>query len=183
MDMESILFRVRQRSLSNPSFRSLSPYAQGPAVRRLQDNINFRFEALGISDLLWLHVDGWFGNETVSAVKYLQCISGLPVNGQVTLRTYQFINDGAAGLEVLSRGSVGIAVLAVKQVLASCVDMPVAQDGRFCETTEQAVKLYQRKKGLVVNGQVDAQTWKEMVRSRLKGLPCIALMPNIYGNN
>lgn len=181
--MESILVQVQQRDLINPSFRSLSPYAQGPAVRQLQDSINLRFEALGVSDLLYLQIDGWFGNETVSAVKYLQCVSGLPVNGQVTLRTYSFITDGASGLEPLSLGSVGISVLAVKQVLAHCTNMPVAQDGRFCEYTVKAVKAYQQAKGIVADGRIGEETWKEIVRSRLKGLPCIALVPNIYHHN
>ncbi|MEM9948545.1 MAG: peptidoglycan-binding protein [Cyanobacteria bacterium P01_D01_bin.36] len=181
--MESILFQVRHKGLINPSFRSLSPYAQGPAVRQLQESINLRLEALGISDMLRLQIDSWFGNETMSAVKYLQCVGGLPVNGQVTFKTYTFISDGAAGLESLSVGSVGIGVLAVKQVLAACTDIPTAQDGRFCLQTEQAVKAYQRKKGLVEDGKVGKKTWEEIVRSRLTGLPCIALIPNIYNNN
>lgn len=181
--MESILVQVRQRGLTNPSFRSLSLYAQGPAVRQLQDSINHRFEVLGIGDLLWLRVDGWFGNETIAAVKYLQCIGGLPVNGQVSLRTYTFITDGAAGLEPLSFGSVGIGVLAVKQVLAKFVDNSIAQDSRFCELTAQAVKVYQQREGLVADGRVGESTWESIVRSRLQSLPCISLIPDIYINN
>ena len=181
--MDSTLVQVRPSGLINPPFRSLSPYAQGPAVRQLQDSINLRFEALGVSNLRCLQVDGWFGNETIVAVKYLQCVSGLPVNGQVTLRTYTFITDGAAGLEPLTEGSVGISVLAVKQALADCSDVPVAQDGRFCELTAQAVRAYQRQKGLVEDGKVGEKTWGEIVRSRLKGLPCIALVPRLYNNN
>jgi len=181
--MNSILIQARQSGLTNPPFRSLSPYAQGPAVRQIQNSINLRLDALGVGDLLYLKVDGWFGHETMGAVKYLQCVGGLPVNGQMTLRTYTFITDGAAGLEPLALGSVGISVLAVKQVLASCTDEPIAQDGRFCERTVQAVKAYQRANGLVEDGKVGKETWAKMVRSRLKGLPCIALIPNIYHNN
>ncbi|MEL7332335.1 MAG: peptidoglycan-binding protein [Cyanobacteria bacterium J06560_2] len=183
--MNSLLYHLSQRNPNATTFREISPYAKGPGVRQLQRDLNRRFELLGVSAMTSLgldslRIDGWFGRETLSAVKYVQCISGLPVNGHVTARTYAFITRGVAGLEPLSLGSTGIGVLALKQVLAVETEIAIAHDGRFCQFTERAVMAYQRSLGLVCDGVVGTETWGAVVRSRLGGLPCIVLLPSSH---
>ncbi|MGD1899081.1 MAG: peptidoglycan-binding protein [Phormidesmis sp.] len=178
--MNSLLYHLSQRSANTPTFKALSPCAKGPAVRHLQHALNRRLNALGVGDTMSVRVDGWFGNATVAAVKYLQCVAGLPVNGQVTARTQGFIEQGTAALEPLSLGSTGIGVLALKQVLTAETEIMVAHDGRFCQFTERAVMAYQRQLDLRCDGLVGAKTWEHVVRSRLGGLPCAVLLPHVH---
>lgn len=153
---------------------------QGSSVRRLQRALNLRFQQLDvISTTLSVQVDGSFGPETLSGVKYLQCVGGLPVDGRVGDRTWAFINQGAAGLPILSLGSRGTGVLAVQQAILAA-QISVVTDSRFGPLTQQAVQLYQRQLGLCVDGIVGEKTWEKVVRSRLSGLPCTALLPNPY---
>ena len=107
-------------------------------------------------------------------------MGGLPVNGQVDASTQAFIQQGAAGLNELSLGSAGISVLALKQVLAVETEIALSQSDWFCQQTEWAVMTYQHKLGLRCDGTVGAKSWEGIVRSRLNGLPCTALLPNTY---
>lgn len=153
--------------------------SQGSAVRQLQRALNARFKQLGILSVFSLRVDGVFGVETLAAVKYLQCVGGLPVNGRVDNGTGAFITRGGAGLERLYMGSRGTAVIAVQRTLRHhYIDLPT--EGRFDALTEQGVRIYQQQMELVADGVVGPQTWERVVRSRLEGLPCLALRPNLY---
>jgi peptidoglycan hydrolase-like protein with peptidoglycan-binding domain len=153
--------------------------SQGSSVRRLQRSLNLRFQQLNVASSLFVQVDGFFGPQTLSGVKYLQCVGGLPVDGRVGDRTWAFINRGAAGLPVLSLGSQGTGVLAVQQAVLA-VQSKIATDSRFGPLTQQAVWRYQQKLGLVADGIVGEKTWEKVVRSRLNNLPCTALLPNLY---
>lgn len=162
-----------------PGYKVLNLGSHGPTVRQLQRNLNKRFEQLNILSTFSVLADGSFGPETLIAVKYLQCISGLPVNGKVDKRTSAFITEGVIGLETLSIGSHGTGVLAVQQAILKA-QVRVIKDGQFGAITERGVKLYQQKSGLVVDGIVGPHTWDKVVRSRLNDLPCAALLPNPY---
>ena len=120
-----------------------------------------------------------FDGDTLLAVKYLQCLVGLPVDGRVNNLTQQFIEQGVLALEALSVGSAGTAVCAVQRTLVAA-KIGVVADGRFGQFTELGVKRYQQNLGLLEDGVVGAQTWEKIVRSRLKTIPCIALLPNPY---
>jgi len=186
--MKTILFPLKSQTLNNNPFEVLRPFTQGPAVRQLQQDLNRRFRALGVSDLptegrchrISITVDGWFGHETLAAVKYLQCASGLPVNGHVTEAVYAFIIHGFSGLETLALGSTGTSVAAIKQMLCKGSDCQLSLDDVFDDVTQQAVQDYQRSMGLRPDGVIGKKAWAVIVRSRLGSLPCIALIPNIY---
>jgi peptidoglycan hydrolase-like protein with peptidoglycan-binding domain len=153
--------------------------SQSSSVRRLQRSLNLRFQQLSVASSLYVQVDGFFGPETLSGVKYLQCIGGLPVDGRVGDRTWSFINHGAAGLPILSLGSQGTGVLAVQQAVLA-TQITIVTDSYFGPLTQQAVQQYQRQLGLLVDGTVGAKTWEKVVRSRLNNLPCIALLPSSH---
>ncbi len=157
--------------------------SKGSGVRVLQHGLSLRFEEFEIANLMPVRIDGVFGTETLTAVKYWQCVVGLPVNGRVDDAIRQFVTMGVAGLPILSMGMRRMRVRAVqKTVLAAgmVVDMPVAVDGNFGPQTAAAVRAYQQVMGLETSGVVDAQTWQEIVRSRLITLPCVTLLPNPY---
>ncbi len=158
---------------------TLTAGSRGSAVRQLQHSLNLRFQQLGILSGMSVRVDGYFGPETLASVKYLQCVCGLPVDGRVCDRTLAFITQGAAGLPALSMGSTGTQVAAVQQTLLA-VQIRVVSDGVFGELTAQAVKVYQSELGLSASGVIGRETWEVIVRSRLDGLPCVALLPNLY---
>ena len=56
----------------------------------------------------------------------------------------------------LQRGAKGSAVKKLQTALK------VTADGDFGPITEKAVKAYQTKKGIVVTGIVDEETWKRL---------------------
>ena len=148
----------------------------GAAISDLQIAINYRMEALGMSERISVRVDGIFGSETRDGVRYLQCVGGLPVDGVVDDRTGLFIYEGAAGLPTLRRGSRGTLVVALQQAILKA-QIRVAADGLFGPMTEQGTRLYQRKFGLVEDGTVGMRTWEAIVRDRTEGIPCAALLP------
>jgi len=163
----------------SPICSVLSVGSQGSSVRQLQRNLNARFQNFGVTALISVLVDGVFGSETLIAVKYLQCVGGLPVNGRVDEATWCFIEYGVEGLPALTIGRRCTYVTAVqKTVLDSGI--AIKADGYFGEKTAQAVTTYQQRMGLTVSGSVGFETWQQIVRSRLTELPCVALLPNPY---
>ncbi|MEO0804894.1 MAG: peptidoglycan-binding protein, partial [Cyanobacteria bacterium J06643_4] len=158
-----------------PTLPILTNRSKGPSVRYLQRLINLRLQDLGMISTISVLVDGVFGPETTMAVKYLQCVSGLPVNGKVKQTTWLFIAGGPSGLPMLSIGDNSTQVLAVQQTVLNA-GISVLPDGCFGEETAIALKAYQHQKGLVVDGVVGPQTWNKVVRSRLQDLPCAALL-------
>jgi N-acetylmuramoyl-L-alanine amidase len=69
-------------------------------------------------------------------------------------------------MQTLSRGSRGEAVRDVQARLAS-LGYPVeaAEHGIFGGSTERAVRLFQERRNLVVDGTVDEHTWGELVEA------------------
>ncbi len=163
----------------SPTRSVLTIGSKGSTVRQLQRNLNARFQALQVVTLAAVLVDGYFGNETLMAVKYLQCVGGLPVNGRVDKTTWRFAEEGVRGLPVLYIGSESTCVAAAQKSVVD-VGIPIRIDGFYGEQTMQAVETYQQKMGLKTTGMVGFETWKRVVRSRLVDLPCAALLPNPY---
>ena len=153
--------------------------SQGAAVKQLQRSLNARLDQLKMHSDILTQTNGVFDEQTLLTVKYLQCASGLPVDGRVSDRTQTFIDQGTAGLETLSIGSTGTQVAAVQQALVAA-QITVLVDGKYGQFTELGVRRYQQNLGLVSDGIVKLETWEQIVRSRLKSIPCIALLPDPY---
>jgi hypothetical protein len=103
-----------------------------------------------------LAVDGDFGPQTEQAIRDFQRAKGLAADGVVGPRTW------AALFATVQRGSEGDAVRAVQsQLVARGFDVEV--DGDFGRQTDQAVRSYQKSKGLGVDGVVGSQTWTALV--------------------
>ena len=157
----------------------LTSSSQGPAIKYLQRHLNVRLEQLNMLAHSSVQVTGVFDDDTLLTVKYLQCLIGLPVDGRVNEPTQRFIEQGVSALEALSVGCTGTAVRAVQRSLIAAQILVVA-DGKFGQFTELGVKRYQKSLGLTDDGIVRTKTWEKIVRSRLKTIPCIALLPNPY---
>lgn len=126
--------------------------------------------------------DGIFGKETVEAVKAFQLEYGLPVTGEVDLRTWNELvrqfdavelrfnvkpvpleifpqNDGSFGL-----GDAGTVVLAIELMLDTISEnySNIPQTDRmgvFNERTENSVMEFQKRSGMERNGRVNRETW------------------------
>ena len=127
-------------------------------------------------------VDGSFGAATVSAVQAFQSVFGLTADGTVGRATWNKLKE--VGLAVANRlvdadiapgqftvttreGSSGTAVRAVQYYLrrlaAYYSDIPtVAVDGRFGAATARAVRAWQTRAGLPVDGVVGRLTWQSL---------------------
>ena len=115
-------------------------------------------------------VDGIFGNETVGIIKAFQKKHGLQETGIVTPQVLGFIQEEASLPKIpvkkftsgsfIKKGDSGSAVLLVQQALNTNGAVPhVDADGVFGSGTFRAVKSFQQKKNLTVDGIVGPATF------------------------
>lgn len=114
---------------------------KGEPVKRLQ-------KKLGVE------ADGIFGPATEQAVKDYQKNNKLKVDGIAGPDT--FASMGLQELILLRRGSRGDSVKKLQEKLG------ISADGKFGPGTEQAVKDYQRKNSLKVDGIAGPETLGHM---------------------
>jgi peptidoglycan hydrolase-like protein with peptidoglycan-binding domain len=120
----------------------------GEAVRTVQ----YLLRAHGQS----LSVDGIFGPRTEAAVRAFQQAHGLVVDGVVGNATWMAL------LITVRSGSRGDAVRAVQsQLVHHGSNLQV--DGIFGPMTNQAVRAFQQRHGLAVDGIVGTDTWFALV--------------------
>ena len=152
----------------------------GSAVEQLQFWLNTlaQYE----SSIPPITVDGSYGAATVSAVEAFQTLFGLTPDGVVGRSTWNKLKE--VGLAVANKivaanvapgqfttttreGSSGTAVRAVQYYLrrlaAYYSDVPrVAVDGKFGAATTRAVKAWQSRAGLTVDGVVGRLTFQSL---------------------
>lgn len=154
--------------------------AAGMEVRLVQ--FWLRLAADNYSALRTVTVDGIYGAATVSAVEAFQTLFGLTPDGVVGRSTWNKLKE--VGLAVANKivaanvapgqfttttraGSSGTAVRAVQYYLrrlaAYYSDVPrVAVDGKFGAATTRAVKAWQSRAGLTVDGVVGRLTFQSL---------------------
>lgn len=154
--------------------------AAGMEVRLVQ--FWLRLAADNYSALRPVTVDGSYGAATVSAVEAFQTLFGLTSDGVVGRSTWNKLKE--VGLAVANKivaanvapgqfttttraGSSGTAVRAVQYYLrrlaAYYSDVPrVAVDGKFGAATTRAVKAWQSRAGLTVDGVVGRLTFQSL---------------------
>ena len=154
--------------------------AVGMEVRLVQ--FWLRLAADNYSALRPVTVDGSYGAATVSAVEAFQTLFGLTPDGVVGRSTWNKLKE--VGLAVANKivaanvapgqfttttraGSSGTAVRAVQYYLrrlaAYYSDVPrVAVDGKFGAATTRAVKAWQSRAGLTVDGVVGRLTFQSL---------------------
>ena len=122
--------------------------SSGSAVRTLQ----YMLRASGRS----VTADGIFGSGTDSAVRSYQSAHGLTVDGVVGDDTWYSI------LPVLRQGASGDAVTGLQRELVDA-GYSLTVDGSFGPATDSAVRSYQSRVGLVVDGVVGNNTWGSLI--------------------
>ncbi|MFC4425093.1 peptidoglycan-binding domain-containing protein [Deinococcus navajonensis] len=111
-----------------------------------------------------LSVDGAFGPGTDSAVRAFQSANGLVVDGIVGGNTWEKL------IATVRQGDSSNAVRAVQDQLRSGYGYgSVTVDGAFGSVTNTAVRDFQSKRGLSVDGVVGLNTWHALVTGASTG--------------
>jgi peptidoglycan hydrolase-like protein with peptidoglycan-binding domain len=127
------------------------PGSTGERVYAIQYLLNQQINAK-------LTVDGIYGSKTEAAVKTFQKKVKIPVDGIVGPMTYPKL------IITVMSGSKGDAVSAVQHNLRySYGDTTLAVDGIFGAKTEAAVKAFQKKFKIAVDGIVGPVTWNALI--------------------
>ncbi len=143
--------------------------SRGVAVRRLQELL----EAKGFEPGL---LDGVFGIRTQTSVKSVQRQNNLPVTGIVDVATWRALGETCIDVTppsqeyhcpVLRVGNTGPAVRFLQTLLRRKGIYRGEIDGIFGSRTQQAVREFQRRQGLMVTGVVNVATWEAL------GVKCI----------
>ncbi|MET0146997.1 MAG: peptidoglycan-binding protein [Ilumatobacteraceae bacterium] len=134
----------------------------GEAVRALQEAL----VRVGVG--VKYGVDSYFGSATQASVKAFQRYKGLAITGvvdQATAAALGLVSPAPAAAApasssgVLARGSTGAGVTQLQQgLIAAGISVAGGADGIFGAATEQAVKTFQRAKGIAATGTADAAT-------------------------
>ena len=100
-------------------------------------------------------IDGIAGPQTARAIRAFQALAKLTVDGIPGRRTRAALGPLGRplfGARVIGRGAVGWDVSVLQFLLAQRGLSPGAIDGRFGRGTERALRRFQRRAGLVVDG-------------------------------
>ena len=138
---------------------SLKKGSTGTKVRNLQ----YVLYELGYYDGT---INGEYDNATADAVRAFQISNGLtPVDGVAGSKTLKVLYSGnaigaasaPASYDTLSKGSKGTLVVELQETLYSLGYLGEIT-GEFDNATVEAVKNFQRRNGLTVNGKADSGT-------------------------
>ncbi|MDJ0618721.1 MAG: peptidoglycan-binding protein [Calothrix sp. MO_192.B10] len=137
------------------------------SVRDMQIALNHQLARLDTISKFPLHtpVTGYFGEETKNAVKYLQCLAFLKIDGIVGQQTWAYLCHGVASLPQHSLGSCGRQIVVLQQLLKGEGYYTGIVDGIFGMQTETAIRKLQAQYNLNVDGTITESTW--MILSRL----------------
>lgn len=148
-------------------------------VNPLVEEAQIVFDSLGYDTGT---MDGRIGKKTRQAVKEFQESIGLKSTGYIDKRTWMAVEDIMReserrdlkkdyNIEVRSpyleeihdpEAKLGVTTRNIQTALKNAGFDPGAVDGKAGPRTQQAIKEFQRTKGLKIDGKVGAQTWAEL---------------------
>ena len=129
--------------------------SEGPDVKDLQEALI----ALGFKPG---EVDGVFGVLTESSVKSFQSWVTVMADGVVGATTWEKLDEADKSDPTLRNGSRGIAVRGLERRLIAAGFGVDDVDGHFGAQTEMAVRAFQQRYELPVDGVVGQQTWDRL---------------------
>jgi len=143
-------------SLTYPAVFALSKYGStGSEVTQIQTKLKSWGYYTG-------NIDGIYGSKTVAAVKSFQQKNGLTADGiagSKTLAAMGITSSGSTSTTTLRYGSKGDLVTQVQNKLKSWGYYAGNVDGIYGSQTVEAVKSFQQKNGLTVDGIVGSNTF------------------------
>ena len=144
-----------------------SPLMQGDDVKAVQNKLNSLGFNCGTAD-------GYYGNDTRSAVISFQSAKGLTADGEVGPATWNALfsssststgNSYTRLLKVTSPLMYGDDIKAVQNKLNSLGFNCGTADGYYGNDTKNAVISFQSSKGLTADGEVGPATWNALFNS------------------
>lgn len=126
--------------------------------------------------------DGAFGPKTTAAVKAFQRSRALTADGVVGPKTWAALRAAPpAATPTLKQGAKGAAVKDLQAKLNAKGGYGLAVDGDFGARTTNAVKAFQRARGLTADGVVGPRTWAALNGSGTVNPPPPAGTHNVTG--
>lgn len=137
--------------------------AEGEEVKQFQEIL----QRLGY---LTTTPDGKSGNDTVAAIKRFQEKNGLIADGNLGPATRKLLLSDKAQANALTVGMSGVDVENVQKLLKKHGYLKDKNcTGYYGSVTEYAVKAFQKRNGLSVDGRVGRQTMTALKKSEAKG--------------
>lgn len=138
-------------------------FERGEVSEKLRTYQN-RLKKLGY---LTTEADGKYGNDTENAVKRFQERNGLIADGYLGPQTIEYLMSSDAQANALMIGMKGSDVERVQQRLKELKYLKTV-DGYFGSGTESAVRAFQERNGLSVDGKVGKHTMNVLMSSDAK---------------
>lgn len=134
-------------------FYAISNGDVGEDIKRVQNRL-YELGYLASKDL----VTGKFGDMTEAAVKKLQELNGLNMDGKVGQQTINLLYSDDIKPNYLSYGEKSDIVLACQKRLKELGYLTTDPDGSFGNDTSMAIKQFQSRNDLVVDGYLGPST-------------------------
>lgn len=109
-------------------------------------------------------VTGHFGTDTLEAVKEFQSTNGLEADGTINAKTFEMLHSPEAKANILSAGESSDMVRKYQEKLYELAYLTTQPDGKYGNDTVAAVKMFQDKNGLIVDGYLGPAT-RELIES------------------
>lgn len=142
-------------SIMSPSakYYAVAKGVQGDDIKRIQNRL-YELGYLANAG----QVSGAFGDETEAAVQKLQEVNGLNVDGKVGRQTINLLYSEEIRPNYLTYGEKSDVVLACQQRLRDLGYLITEPDGAYGNDTVTAVKQFQSRNDLVVDGYLGPST-------------------------
>ena len=152
---DGIVGQETLRSIMDPSakYYAVAKGAEGDDIKRIQTRL-YELGYLAQESL----VTGYFGDDTETAVIKLQEINDLEKDGKVGQKTTNLLYSDEIRPNLLYYGEKSDVVLASQQRLKDLGYMTTTPDGSYGGDTAAAVKQFQSRNDLIVDGYLGPST-------------------------
>ena len=134
-------------------YYAVSKGVEGEDIKRIQNRL-YELGYLASADL----VTGNFGDKTEEAVLKLQEINGISMDGKVGRQTINLMYSDDVKPNYLAYGEKSDVVLAAQERLKELGYMTTTPDGSYGPDTSAAVKQFQSRNDLIVDGFLGPST-------------------------
>lgn len=155
LPMDGIVGNTTWDAIMSPDakYYAVSKGTQGDDILRIQQRL-YELGYLASADL----VTGSFGDSTETAVLKLQEVNGLEQDGKVGQKTINLIYSDEIKANFLSYGEKSDVVLACQERLKDLGYLTTTPDGAYGDDTAVAVKQFQARNDLIVDGYLGPST-------------------------
>ncbi|WP_077612738.1 C40 family peptidase [Clostridium sp. Marseille-P2415] len=152
---DGIVGQETLNSIMSPSakYYAVSKGVAGDDISRIQNRL-YELGYLANSG----QISGSFGDETEAAVKKLQEVNGLNIDGKVGRQTINLLYSDEIKPNFLAYGEKSDVVLSCQQRLKELGYLTTTPDGAYGDDTVTAVKQFQSRNDLVVDGYLGPST-------------------------